>query len=679
MKTIQFITICVVSCFAFHSAIADGPPGICNGNLHGNSGDEGPFSNWVFRADGTTDGQWTMNTSNGTVVSNDASGTYTYSPGGQAVTEGPTWVFATKPTGSPEFGSNSDIITNSWLGLKNVGDSYSLVGYGDFAGATRTFSLIGKESVLDVNCLILQIYGHGNNPVTEYYDARIAQGIEEDIWALKITGIDGDGNDVNWEANSVNSALMFLPSTPQVGHRWEWEDEYTEIIAVNQTVPKMSTSAGPYYGCILERWGNNDGDTDDSWTCRHIGTVKEIWDDEGRSNGWERIPDQMQGVDLRGEYWFGSLSADANSWIPWGKMGTVIINDNYWDQEWDANDGHHTFSDSFTTSVQLDGSLDIEFSSGTYNVAWNGNMMVHADASPDANNHLGVEIIARKATNVDVNDWIGRYTFFGHWLDSDVREASVGWGTLDVYADGNAVATWAEQDGNDYNATVTWTLDDVNGIIHIPGLPDAFVCEGGIIMSFRATPDAQGDFGYNFFVKKSNEVITPDDIAGTYTVRFLETSVFGQSFTCGKGTAVVNTDGTLSVDAYYSDGEHDVGEMTYVLGPGNMINFPDDPYEEEGIISPDKSLIFIVEYKVPPEPTEDDWIGGIFCVRTVCNIADLDEDRDVDFADYAAFSNQWFEPDPNLPANFNHDSRVDWLDLKIFAENWLWYGMWLND
>ncbi len=382
---------------------------------------------------------------------------------------------------------------------------------------------------------------------------------------------------------------------------------------------------------------------------------------------------------INGEYWLGSLSADANTWVPWGKKGTVIINGNNWYQEWDDYDGHHSFSDTFTTSVQLDGSLDIEFSSATYNVAWNGNMMVHADATPDANNRLGVDIIARKATNVDVNDWIGRYSFFGHWLRWNERGASVGWGTLDVYADGNAVATWVEQGGNDYNDTVTWTLDDANAIVYVTDRQDVFLCEGGTMFSFGDEPDNEGDFGYNFFVKESNEPITPDDIAGTYVVRFLETSVFGQPFTCGKGTAVLRADGTLKWDAYYSYGEHDVGQITYALGPGNKMTFPGDPYEEEGIISPDRSLIFIAEYAdVPPEPEWWNWIGGILLVRTVCNIADLDEDRDVDFVDYVAFGNQWFKTDPSLPANFNHDSRVDWLDLKIFAENWLWEARWLE-
>lgn len=380
---------------------------------------------------------------------------------------------------------------------------------------------------------------------------------------------------------------------------------------------------------------------------------------------------------ISGEYWFGSLSADANSWVPWGKRGEVVVNGNNWYQQWDDYDGHHSFSSTFTTTVQPDGSVNINHAWGSYNVAWNGNIMLNADTAPNAENRLGVDIIVRKATNVDVNDVIGTYSFFGHWLEWYEPDASAGWGTLDVNSDGNGTATWVEQDGNERNETHSWTLDDINGIVHVSGESDALLSAGGVIATFDDGPGNDNDIGYNFLVKESNEPITPEDIAGTYIVRFLETSVFGQPFTCGKGTAIVKADGTFSVDAHYSDGEHDVFNANYTLGPGNKISFPGDPYEEEGIISPDKSLIFIVEYKVPPEPTVDDWIGGLFLVRTTCNIADMNENRRVDFADYAIFAEQWLKSEPGLSANFNRDSRVDWLDLKTFTDNWLWNADWL--
>ena len=64
------------------------------------------------------------------------------------------------------------------------------------------------------------------------------------------------------------------------------------------------------------------------------------------------------GVDLSGEYWFGSLSADVSSHVPWGKRGNVAISGTIWVQEWDDPAGHHSFYSSFTTDVQADGSIN---------------------------------------------------------------------------------------------------------------------------------------------------------------------------------------------------------------------------------------------------------------------------------------------------------------------------------
>jgi hypothetical protein len=190
------------------------------------------------------------------------------------------------------FDSNSTVITNPWLGLADVGDSYSLAGYGTFAGATRTYSLVGTETVMGVNCIIMRVLGHGEIPASEYYDGRIAQDIGENIHILKITGIDGDGNSVSWQADSVNFSPILLPSKPQPGEIFPfWNGEYHKVIALDQTVPQMSTGAGPYVGCMQYRWGDNSsGDTDEKYHCPIVGIVKEVWDDGGQSNGWERIP-----------------------------------------------------------------------------------------------------------------------------------------------------------------------------------------------------------------------------------------------------------------------------------------------------------------------------------------------------------------------------------------------------
>jgi len=193
---------------------------------------------------------------------------------------------------APEFNSTSDVITNPWLGLFNVGDNYSLAGYGTFEGALRSYSLIGKETVLGVNCLVLHVEGHGENPITEYYDARIAQDTTGDLRVLKITGVDDGGGAFSWQASSADTAPIFIPANPQAGQVYGFIDgEYHEVIALDQTVVQMSTGMGPYSGCMQYNWneGKEANDVDKQFHCPGIGIVKEIWDDDGNSNGWERI------------------------------------------------------------------------------------------------------------------------------------------------------------------------------------------------------------------------------------------------------------------------------------------------------------------------------------------------------------------------------------------------------
>lgn len=193
---------------------------------------------------------------------------------------------------APEFNSTSDVITNPWLGLFNVGDNYSLAGYGTFEGALRSYSLIGKETVLGVNCLVLHVEGHGENPITEYYDARIFQDVDGNLRVLKMTGMDDGGTAVNWQVSSTDAAPILIPADPQAEQVYSFVDgEYHEVIAMDQTVGQMSTGMGPYIDCMQYNWneGKDADDVDQQFHCPGIGIVKEIWDDDGSSNGWERI------------------------------------------------------------------------------------------------------------------------------------------------------------------------------------------------------------------------------------------------------------------------------------------------------------------------------------------------------------------------------------------------------
>ena len=385
----------------------------------------------------------------------------------------------------------------------------------------------------------------------------------------------------------------------------------------------------------------------------------------------------LKPVNLNGQYWFGSLSADVTTNVPWGKQGTISVNGNNWVQEWNDQSGHHTFLSTFTAFTQPNGSININLSSGTYNVAWNGNVMIHADTVPDADNRLGIDMILRKAVNIDANNVVGNYNFFEHrlnWLD---RWDDVKWGDIIFDSNGSADISGIESDGDQFNESIQWTLDAANAMINVSGDFPFYLCENGIMARFWSDPVGNDpELGYNFSVKKTNQTIMPADMEGKYQVRFLETGPGGVPYTCSQGICLIDANGTMHVDAWYSDGDHDVSDSNYTLGPGNIFSITGIP--EQGIISPDKNMIFMPEYYVS-NPREDyDWIGGIFLVRVTSslpplpqNIADINGDGVVDYLDLAILTDQWLLPPGTPSADLNNDGIVNFEDYAIFAQYWL--------
>lgn len=193
------------------------------------------------------------------------------------------------------FDSNSATITNPLLGMTNIGDSYSMSGYGALAGAERSYSLIGTETVMGVNCLILKIYGYGEIPRTDYFDIRIAEDFAGNIRILKVTGFE-EGSLMSWQSENINFSPIFLPEigSLDIGEFYPlWDDNYNKVIALDVTVPEMSTEAGPYGGCIQYNWNSTDGeggvDVDVNYIYPGLGYVKEVWND-GELGEWERNP-----------------------------------------------------------------------------------------------------------------------------------------------------------------------------------------------------------------------------------------------------------------------------------------------------------------------------------------------------------------------------------------------------
>ncbi|HUT28293.1 MAG TPA: kelch repeat-containing protein [Sedimentisphaerales bacterium] len=383
---------------------------------------------------------------------------------------------------------------------------------------------------------------------------------------------------------------------------------------------------------------------------------------------------------LSGQYWFGSLSVDVNTNEPWGKRGTVIVTDNNWTQVWDDNDGNHTFSSTFTSFTQLDGSVDINFPGETYNVAWNGDVMIHAGSVLGGGGE-GIDIFMRKATDVDVNDVLGDHGFFGHFIGWGDDTAI--WGNLALDVNGTAVGTWTNDHGDIESGTFDWDFDDVNSVIKAYGTAQydpehvalLFLGKGDIESTYHVNFEEGrdgNDIGYNIFIKKTDQVITMADIADTYQVRFLETGPGAVPYTCYKGTCVIeavdDANGILSVDAYYSNGEHDVFSIDCSVGPGNEFHL-DDNSVPDGIISPDKNLICVPEYRYenPPTRTDDDWLGGIFLIRmpnadcTYLLDGDLNRDCRVDFKDFSILAAKWLLSCNDTPLDPSCRCDIPWV------------------
>jgi len=254
-----------------------------------------------------------------------------------------------------------------------------------------------------------------------------------------------------------------------------------------------------------------------------------------------------------------------------------------------------------------------------YNVAWNGSILIHADNLPAVDGHLGIDIMARKAPNPDVNDVIGEWSFFGQWLGWDKRSAEVQEGIVRFNADRTVSMTYVNSQGYSDVFSSTWALDDANAVVHAAGTSGpALLCDGGMMVGFNITVAHYP--GYIIFVKRTSAAVAAEKIAGTYLVRSLESSVFGDVHTVYTGTCIIRPDGTLSVDAYHSSGEYDVFDTSYTIGPGNRFAIRGGDGVHEGTISRD--LGFIPDSTVPAEPTRDDWIGSVFLIKTTSSLVE---------------------------------------------------------
>jgi|GEM_PF-5964930 len=185
------------------------------------------------------------------------------------------------------FDHFSDVITNPWLGLFEVGDSYTIYGYGDLAGDMFTWSIIGKETVLGVNCLLLRHYGVGASGRIEEETVTIAEDVDGNIRVFGyLTKL--DGHVFNDFVETSSAAVILFPLNPIAGITYQFlNDTPRGVAVVDVELPQLSTGAGPYHQCYIYHWGIGFV-SDHSFICPGFGVVKEVLNENA---GYERRVD----------------------------------------------------------------------------------------------------------------------------------------------------------------------------------------------------------------------------------------------------------------------------------------------------------------------------------------------------------------------------------------------------
>ncbi|MCE5341694.1 MAG: hypothetical protein LLF92_11310 [Planctomycetaceae bacterium] len=402
---------------------------------------------------------------------------------------------------------------------------------------------------------------------------------------------------------------------------------------------------------------------------------------------WENIgsndPNADPNEQLNGEYWFGNFA---------GARGTVTIYDNdTWEQNWSDIDGQHSFTKTFTMSEANDGSYDVIFPDGTYNIAWSGNTIVHID--PNA----GMDIMIRKPDDITGENIAGEYTFFNHHIYGDVDGASGGKIVYKATSSTSGTADYnvVNVNGSTSTGTMNWLLGTDYSMAVTGGYSPALVGDGGVIFTpYRKA----GINGYTMAVKKTAEKITPADIAGIYQMRCFATDINGNYMTVGNGIGIFRSDSTMEYTLRYPNGNSVTGSVTsdgkYDFIPsaidtdgdgiadsnaGNVISFKKILY---GTISPKKDMIFMPMYEYGDNRGIGQAVGAIIWIKCpqqdMPDSSDINDDGIVNFEDFTILAREWFEncdaeDEWCNGADIDHSGKVDGLDLLQIANDWLEY------
>jgi hypothetical protein len=185
------------------------------------------------------------------------------------------------------FDADSAQITNAFMALQ-VGDRLDYVGTGAWEGYGRYIEATGTEELDSVNCLKIQVRGHGNHPDPKQdpqWDIFwVAEDTDQVVWLFQVF-------DAQREATiffGKSDAVVWMPANPVSGQVFgNIENAYFEILETGRSAPVTGTGLNPYTDCLKIRWSDGGSDENLLYLAKYIGSVQEIWNDGGQLNGWK--------------------------------------------------------------------------------------------------------------------------------------------------------------------------------------------------------------------------------------------------------------------------------------------------------------------------------------------------------------------------------------------------------
>jgi len=189
--------------------------------------------------------------------------------------------------GAAVFGPDSATLTNTYMPMQ-LGDKLTYEGTGTFAGYGRYLKAEAVEDVDGVSCLKVLVRGEGNDPDPdqdpEWMHMWLAQDTVGNVWVLQAYLAEED--ELIFLGQS--DAILIMPASLTAGQIFfQRGDDYQQVQATGVTVPQLTTDLGPFTDClkVLDIAGGRDL----LYMAPGIGTVKEEWDIEWETKGWELL------------------------------------------------------------------------------------------------------------------------------------------------------------------------------------------------------------------------------------------------------------------------------------------------------------------------------------------------------------------------------------------------------